>query len=205
MLRVPCTSGLPSQRMRGITAATPAARWVGTSKSSPWSSPVPASHRPAASREGLGLRAAAGGIYYPSLQSLGCWLGPCSTRGMGLSVMEGVGGQLPGLWGPLRVNGTTTSTAGGHQSCPSPHGTEPPAILAVTPSLKALVGEDVTLECWVLGVPPPYVTWYKGETGMDLGSKPSPCTGGSPPPCRDIARGVPWTDGGRDPQRHSGC
>ncbi|XP_049688139.1 hemicentin-2 [Accipiter gentilis] len=44
--------------------------------------------------------------------------------------------------------------------------TEPPAILAVTPSLKALVGEDVTLECWVLGVPPPYVTWYKGEQAV---------------------------------------
>ncbi|KAM6117600.1 hemicentin-2 [Phoenicopterus ruber ruber] len=40
---------------------------------------------------------------------------------------------------------------------------EPPAILAVTPSLKALVGEDVTLECWVSGVPPPHVAWYKGE------------------------------------------
>ncbi|CAM9699604.1 unnamed protein product [Bubo scandiacus] len=41
--------------------------------------------------------------------------------------------------------------------------TEPPAILVVTPSLKVLVGEDVTLECWVLGVPPPHITWYKGE------------------------------------------
>ncbi|GAB0198482.1 hemicentin-2 [Grus japonensis] len=41
--------------------------------------------------------------------------------------------------------------------------TEPPAILAVTPSLKALVGEDVTLECWVSGVPPPRIVWYKGE------------------------------------------
>ncbi|KAM9256723.1 LOW QUALITY PROTEIN: hemicentin-2 [Cariama cristata] len=41
--------------------------------------------------------------------------------------------------------------------------TEPPAVLAVTPNLKTLVGEDVTLECWVLGVPPPHVTWYKGE------------------------------------------
>ncbi|NXP11725.1 HMCN2 protein, partial [Thinocorus orbignyianus] len=40
---------------------------------------------------------------------------------------------------------------------------EPPAILAVTPSLKALVGEDVTLECWVSGVPPPHISWYKGE------------------------------------------
>ncbi|KAM9594340.1 hemicentin-2 isoform 4-T4 [Morphnus guianensis] len=89
-----------------------------------------------------------------------------TSYGMGLSVMEGVGGQLPGLRGPLRVNGTTTSTAGGHRSCPSPRGTEPPAILAVTPSLKALVGEDVTLECWVLGVPPPYVTWYKGEQAV---------------------------------------
>ncbi|OWK59760.1 Hemicentin-2 [Lonchura striata] len=47
----------------------------------------------------------------------------------------------------------------------SPHDTEPPAILAVTPSLKALVGEDVTLECWVSGSPPPHVVWYKGETG----------------------------------------
>ncbi|XP_042642365.1 hemicentin-2 [Tyto alba] len=44
--------------------------------------------------------------------------------------------------------------------------TEPPAILGVTPSLKALVGEDVTLECWVLGVPPPRVTWYKGEQAV---------------------------------------
>ncbi|XP_074017166.1 hemicentin-2 [Numenius arquata] len=40
---------------------------------------------------------------------------------------------------------------------------EPPAILAVTPSLKALVGEDVTLECWVSGMPPPHIAWYKGE------------------------------------------
>ncbi|XP_009950773.1 PREDICTED: LOW QUALITY PROTEIN: hemicentin-2, partial [Leptosomus discolor] len=44
--------------------------------------------------------------------------------------------------------------------------TEPPAILAVTPSLKALVGEDVTLECWVSGVPPPHITWYKGEQAV---------------------------------------
>ncbi|XP_065504903.1 hemicentin-2 isoform X7 [Caloenas nicobarica] len=44
--------------------------------------------------------------------------------------------------------------------------TEPPAILAVTPSMKALVGEDVTLECWVLGVPPPHVVWYKGEQAV---------------------------------------
>ncbi|XP_010139814.1 PREDICTED: hemicentin-2-like, partial [Buceros rhinoceros silvestris] len=41
--------------------------------------------------------------------------------------------------------------------------TEPPAILAMTPNLKVLVGEDVTLECWVSGVPPPHITWYKGE------------------------------------------
>ncbi|KAM9271186.1 hemicentin-2 [Morus bassanus] len=41
--------------------------------------------------------------------------------------------------------------------------TEPPSILAVTPSLKALVGEDVTLECWVSGVPPPHIMWYKGK------------------------------------------
>ncbi|NXL95018.1 HMCN2 protein, partial [Alectura lathami] len=40
---------------------------------------------------------------------------------------------------------------------------EPPAILAVTPSVKALVGEDVTLECWVSGVPPPQISWHKGE------------------------------------------
>nr|XP_047909504.1 hemicentin-2 [Anser cygnoides] len=40
---------------------------------------------------------------------------------------------------------------------------EPPAILAVTPSVKALVGEDVTLECWVSGVPPPQIAWHKGE------------------------------------------
>ncbi|RLW00340.1 hypothetical protein DV515_00008815, partial [Chloebia gouldiae] len=39
--------------------------------------------------------------------------------------------------------------------------TEPPAILAVTPSLKVLVGEDVTLECWVSGAPPPHIVWYK--------------------------------------------
>ncbi|KAM7033975.1 hemicentin-2 [Acridotheres tristis] len=44
--------------------------------------------------------------------------------------------------------------------------TEPPAILAVTPSLKVLVGEDVTLECWVSGAPPPHVVWYKGEQVM---------------------------------------
>ncbi|XP_074702115.1 hemicentin-2-like [Strix aluco] len=44
--------------------------------------------------------------------------------------------------------------------------TEPPAILVVTPSLKALVGEDVTLECWVLGVPPPHIAWYKGEQAV---------------------------------------
>ena len=127
-----------------------------------------------------------------------------ASYGMGLSVMEGVGGQLPGLRAPLRVNGTTPNAAGSHQSRLSPRGTEPPAILAVTPSLKALVGEDVTLECWVLGVPPPHIVWYKGETGTDLGSEPPPCTRGPPAPCRDIARRVPWTDGGRDPQRHSG-
>ncbi|KFP19290.1 Hemicentin-2, partial [Egretta garzetta] len=56
---------------------------------------------------------------------------------------------------------------------------EPPTILEVTPSMKALVGEDVILECWVSGVPPPHIAWYKGETGTDLGSKPAPCTGGS--------------------------
>lgn len=66
----------------------------------------------------------------------------------------------------------------------SPHGTEPPVILALSPSLKALAGEDVTLECWVFGVPPPYIAWYKGETGSDLGSRP--------PPRRDIRHGVPW-------------
>ncbi|KAM8995979.1 hemicentin-2 isoform 2-T2 [Ara ararauna] len=44
--------------------------------------------------------------------------------------------------------------------------TEPPVILALTPSLKALVGEDVTLECWVFGVPPPYIAWYKGEQAV---------------------------------------
>ncbi|XP_075295707.1 hemicentin-2 [Opisthocomus hoazin] len=44
--------------------------------------------------------------------------------------------------------------------------TEPPAILAVTPTVKALVGEDVTLECWVSGVPPPHVAWYKGEQAV---------------------------------------
>ncbi|XP_068012089.1 LOW QUALITY PROTEIN: hemicentin-2 [Melanerpes formicivorus] len=43
---------------------------------------------------------------------------------------------------------------------------EPPAILAVTPSLKVLVGEDVTLECWVSGVPPPHVVWYKGGQAL---------------------------------------
>uniref|UniRef100_A0A8U8C9F5 Uncharacterized protein n=1 Tax=Geospiza parvula TaxID=87175 RepID=A0A8U8C9F5_GEOPR len=44
--------------------------------------------------------------------------------------------------------------------------TEPPAILAVTPSLKVLVGEDVTLECWVSGAPPPQIVWYKGEQAL---------------------------------------
>ncbi|XP_071430396.1 hemicentin-2 [Pithys albifrons albifrons] len=44
--------------------------------------------------------------------------------------------------------------------------TEPPAILAVTPSLKVLVGEDVTLECWVSGAPPPHIVWYKDEQEM---------------------------------------
>ncbi|XP_041262809.1 hemicentin-2 isoform X2 [Onychostruthus taczanowskii] len=44
--------------------------------------------------------------------------------------------------------------------------TEPPAILAVTPSLKVLVGEDVTLECWVSGAPPPHIVWYKGEQAV---------------------------------------
>ncbi|XP_054030144.1 hemicentin-2 [Dryobates pubescens] len=43
---------------------------------------------------------------------------------------------------------------------------EPPAILAVTPSLRVLVGEDVTLECWVSGVPPPHVVWYKGGQAL---------------------------------------
>ncbi|XP_062447296.1 hemicentin-2 [Rhea pennata] len=40
---------------------------------------------------------------------------------------------------------------------------EPPAILAATPAVKALAGEDVVLECWVSGVPPPRIVWYKGE------------------------------------------
>ncbi|KAM6237533.1 hemicentin-2 [Spheniscus humboldti] len=44
--------------------------------------------------------------------------------------------------------------------------TEPPTVLAVTPSLKVLVGEDVTLECWVAGVPPPHIMWYKGEQAV---------------------------------------
>ncbi|XP_056361302.1 LOW QUALITY PROTEIN: hemicentin-2 [Oenanthe melanoleuca] len=44
--------------------------------------------------------------------------------------------------------------------------TEPPAILAVTPNLKVLAGEDVTLECWVSGAPPPHIVWYKGEQAV---------------------------------------
>ncbi|XP_068771088.1 hemicentin-2 [Struthio camelus] len=41
--------------------------------------------------------------------------------------------------------------------------TEPPVIVAVTPAVKALVGEDVVLECWVSGVPVPQIVWYRGE------------------------------------------
>lgn len=37
-----------------------------------------------------------------------------ASYGMGLSVMEGVGGQLPELRAPLGVNGTTPSAAGSH-------------------------------------------------------------------------------------------
>uniref|UniRef100_A0A8B9PLS2 Ig-like domain-containing protein n=1 Tax=Apteryx owenii TaxID=8824 RepID=A0A8B9PLS2_APTOW len=52
-------------------------------------------------------------------------------------------------------------------------GTEPPVILAVTPTVKALAGEDVVLECWVSGVPAPRIVWYKGEAGLgDCCSRP---------------------------------
>jgi len=131
------------------------------------------------------------------------WLLPGTLRdtsyGMGLSMIGGVGGQPPGLRGLLGVSGTAASAAGDHRSRLSPRGAEPPAILAVTPTVKALVGEDVTLECWVSGVPPPHVAWYKGEAGKDLGSKPPPCTGGPQPPCGDVTRGVPHAGSGRDP------
>lgn len=175
MLRAPCTSGQPSQRMQGITAATPAVRWAGTSKPSPWSLLVPAPCWPAASREGLGLS-----ITSPRCPLAASWgLAACELGDGAVCDGGGLGGQLPGLQGPLGVSGTTHSTSGSHRSHVSPCGTEPPTILEVTPSMKALVGEDVILECWVSGVPPPHIAWYKGETGTDLGSKPAPCTGGS--------------------------
>ena len=103
MLRVPCTSGTLSQRMRGITAATLAAHWAGTSKSSPWSSPVPAQ---SCRRRDLLSHLAVPWLTAGTLRH--------ASYGMGLSVMEGVGGQLPGLRGPLRVNGTIPSAAGSH-------------------------------------------------------------------------------------------
>lgn len=118
----------------------------------------------------------------------------------GLFVVESVRGQLPRLWGPLGVNGTARSAAGSHPSLLSSHGTEPPAILAMTPNLKVLVGEDVTLECWVSGVPPPHITWYKGEAGTGLGSKVPWCTRDPPWPCRNVARGVPCADSRRAPE-----
>lgn len=139
---------------------------------------------------------------------------PCSPLAAGSDLaahelwdgaVEGVGGKLPGLRGPLRVNSTTTSTAGGHQSCPSPHGTEPPAILAVTPSLKALVGEDVTLECWVLGVPPPYVTWYKGETGWTWGANPLHAPGALHHPAGTSRVGTPRPTAGGTPRATQGA
>uniref|UniRef100_A0A803VG77 Ig-like domain-containing protein n=1 Tax=Ficedula albicollis TaxID=59894 RepID=A0A803VG77_FICAL len=42
------------------------------------------------------------------------------------------------------------------------------SVLTVTPSLKVLEGEDVTLECWVSGAPPPRIVWYKGESRRAL-------------------------------------
>ncbi|TRZ13268.1 hypothetical protein HGM15179_013842 [Zosterops borbonicus] len=59
-----------------------------------------------------------------------------------------------------------SSTLGWEEQVVTLEFAEPPAILAVTPSLKVLVGEDVTLECWVSGAPPPHITWYKGEQVM---------------------------------------
>ncbi|XP_063265782.1 hemicentin-2 isoform X3 [Prinia subflava] len=59
-----------------------------------------------------------------------------------------------------------SSTLGWDEQVVTLEFTEPPAILAVTPSLKVLVGEDVTLECWVSGAPPPHIVWYKGEQAV---------------------------------------
>ncbi|XP_061867610.1 hemicentin-2 [Colius striatus] len=61
---------------------------------------------------------------------------------------------------------SASSTLGWDEQVVTLEFTEPPAILAVTPSLKALVGEDVILECWVSGMPPPHITWYKGEQAV---------------------------------------
>lgn len=73
----------------------------------------------------------------------------------------------------------------------SPRGTEPPAILAVTPGVKALVGEDVTLECWVSGVPPPQIAWHKGEAGPGRSQTASPIPAPGPPPAPgDVTHGV---------------
>ncbi|XP_039576204.1 hemicentin-2 [Passer montanus] len=59
-----------------------------------------------------------------------------------------------------------SSTLGWDEQVVTLEFTEPPAILAVTPSLKVLEGEDVTLECWVSGAPPPHIVWYKGEQAV---------------------------------------
>lgn len=116
-----------------------------------------------------------------------------STLGMGLCVIKGVGGQHIGD-GDVCYQGVGDSSQGSGvplgcmalhpeqqrvTKVTSSHGTEPPAILAVTPSLKALVGEDVTLECWVSGSPPPQIVWYKGETHRE----PSSARGAAPRGC----------------------
>ncbi|XP_071310090.1 hemicentin-2 isoform X1 [Agelaius tricolor] len=59
-----------------------------------------------------------------------------------------------------------SSTLGWDEQVVTLEFTEAPAILAVTPSLKVLVGEDVTLECWVSGWPPPRIVWHKGEQAL---------------------------------------
>ncbi|XP_069039515.1 hemicentin-1 isoform X2 [Lepisosteus oculatus] len=49
--------------------------------------------------------------------------------------------------------------------------TEPPGISVVNPAVLVAAGEEAILECQPTGVPPPLVTWYKGD--RQVGTLPS--------------------------------
>ncbi|XP_066569261.1 hemicentin-1 isoform X1 [Amia ocellicauda] len=46
--------------------------------------------------------------------------------------------------------------------------TEPPSISVVKPTVMVAAGEDAILECQSSGVPPPLVTWYKGDLQVQM-------------------------------------